>query len=360
MTEFTAPLPILARYAVMVDVGYIYAAAGELLFGSSSRRDFRVDAVPLIQVITKHADELIRGELLRVYWYDAARDRVPTIDQRVIAQMPWVKLRLGNLNARGQQKGVDAQIRADMEALARHRAITDSVLIAGDEDMVPAVEAAQAFGVRVHLWGIEPPYGTNQAERLVWESDTVDVLDAAFLRPYFTKNPVAVEQARSAEGSAGSLGSPGAVPSPAQLFGDRHVRFPGGTGAQPVISGAPSGGPGSPSVRTGAHAVIPPSGYQTGGTTGPMPRLGPERSRVEEAGEHVAQKWILTRGRDNIRDLLPGPILPPVIDKELLVDAEKELGLSLRPYQEAREWLRDAFWERVHREFGIGVGKSRG
>ena len=91
----------------------------------------------------------------------------------------------------------------------------------------------------------------------------------------------------------------------------------------------------------------------------PMPRLGPDRARVEEAGEHVAQKWILTRGRDNIRDLLPGPIPPPVIDKELLVDAEKELGLSLRPYQEAREWLRDAFWERVHREFGISIGKSR-
>jgi uncharacterized LabA/DUF88 family protein len=352
MTEFTAPLPILARYAVMVDVGYIYAAAGELLFGSSSRRDFRVDAVPLIQVVTKHADELIRGELLRVYWYDAARDRVPTIDQRVIAQLPWVKLRLGNLNARGQQKGVDAQIRADMEALARHRAITDAVLIAGDEDMVPAVEAAQAYGVRVHLWGIEPPYGTNQAERLVWESDTVEVLDAAFLRPYFTKNPVAVEQARS-EGAVGAVGSPGTVPSPAQLFGDRHARFQGGTGAQPVLSG-------SSGVRTGAHAVIPPGGGYQAGATGPMPRLGPDRSRVEEAGEHVAQKWILTRGRDNIRDLLPGPILPPVIDKELLVDAEKELGLSLRPYQEAREWLRDAFWERVHREFGIGVGKSRG
>jgi uncharacterized LabA/DUF88 family protein len=352
MTEFTAPLPILARYAVMVDVGYIYAAAGELLFGASSRRDFRVDAVPLVQVITKHADELIRGELLRVYWYDAARDRVPTIDQRVIAQMPWVKLRLGNLNARGQQKGVDAQIRADMEALARHRAITDAVLIAGDEDMVPAVEAAQAYGVRVHLWGIEPPYGTNQAERLVWESDTVEVLEAGFLRPYFTKNPVAVEQARP-EGSAGSLGSPGTVPSPAQLFGDRHARIPGGTGAQPTLSG-------SAVNRTGAHAVIPPGGYQTSSATGPMPRLGPERGRVEEAGEHVAQKWILTRGRDNIRDLLPGPILPPVIDKELLVDAEKELGLSLRPYQEAREWLRDAFWERVHREFGIGVGRSRG
>jgi hypothetical protein len=86
-------------------------------------------------------------------------------------------------------------------------------------------------------------------------------------------------------------------------------------------------------------------------------RLGPDRQRVEEAGEHVAQKWILTRGEDNIRDLLPGPILPPVIDKELLVEAEKELGLSLRPYQEAREWLRDAFWERVRRQFGIGSGR---
>jgi hypothetical protein len=252
--------------------------------------------------------------------------------------MPWVKLRLGNLNARGQQKGVDAQIRADMEALARHRAITDSVLIAGDEDMVPAVEAAQAFGVRVHLWGIEPPYGTNQAERLVWESDTVDVLDGSFLRPYFTKNPTAVDP--RSDPTLASMGNSPTAPTPAQLFGEHRPR---------------------PVTRTGGFpAIRDTGGFPAIRDTGPMPRLGPDRARVEEAGEHVAQKWILTRGRDNIRDLLPGPILPPVIDKELLVDAEKELGLSLRPYQEAREWLRDAFWERVHREFGISIGKSRG
>src|ERR1700729_153072 len=187
MTDTAPPLPLLSRYAIMVDVGYIYASAGELLFSAASRREYRVDADKLIQAVTRHAEDKVRGELLRVYWYDAARDRVPTIDQRVIAQMPWVKLRLGNLNARGQQKGVDAQIRADMEALARHRAITDAILVAGDEDMVPAVEAAQAFGVRVHLWGVEPPYGTNQAERLVWESDTVEVLERSFVEPYFTR-----------------------------------------------------------------------------------------------------------------------------------------------------------------------------
>jgi len=315
MTDFPppAPLPTLARYAIIVDVGYIYAAAGELLFNTASRREFRVDADKLIGALTRHADGLVRGELLRVYWYDAARDRVPTIDQRVIAQMAWVKLRLGNLNARGQQKGVDAQIRADMEALARHRAVTDAVLIAGDEDMVPAVEAAQAFGVRVHLWGVEPPFGTNQAERLVWEADTVEILDRPFLEPYFTRQPIPAEQAEP------SAASP-SVPSPAQLFGERHPQPP-----RPVPKPAAA-----------------------------LPRLGPVRERVEEAGEHVAHKWILTRGADNIRDLLPGPILPPVIDKELLVDAEKELGLSLRPYQEAREWLRDAFWARVRREFAEG------
>jgi uncharacterized LabA/DUF88 family protein len=323
MTELANPLPIVARYAIMVDVGYIYAAAGELLFDAKSRREYRVDADRLIRTLTQHAESLLRGELLRVYWYDAAKDRVPTIDQRVIAQMSWVKLRLGNLNARGQQKGVDAQIRADMEALARHRAITDAVLVAGDEDMVPAVEAAQAYGVRVHLWGVEPPYGTNQAERLVWESDTVGVLDAAFLKAYFTKYQIAVAEPARPDSVASH-----AAPSPAQLFGDR---------------------PAPRTTRVFGHSVM----------TAAATRLGPDRDRVEEAGEHVAQKWILTRGRDNIRDLLPGPILPPVIDKELLVEAEKQLGLSLRPYQEAREWLRDAFWERVHREFGIGTGKIR-
>src|SRR5690242_8341660 len=232
MTDIPSPLPTLARYAIMVDVGYIYAAAGELLFGSSSRREYRVDTDKLIQALTRQADGQVRGELLRVYWYDAARDRVPTIDQRVIAQMAWVKLRLGNLNARGQQKGVDAQIRADMEALARHRAITDAILVAGDEDMVPAVEAAQAYGVRIHLWGIEPPYGTNQAERLVWESDTVDVLERSFVEPYFTRQlaaeptqvaaeslPVRADQAMPAQTMQGA-------PSPAQVFGDRHLSRP--------------------------------------------------------------------------------------------------------------------------------------
>jgi uncharacterized LabA/DUF88 family protein len=309
----------LTRFAILVDVGYLYAAAGDLLFGISSRRSYRVDAEGLIKALVERADDEMHGELLRVYWFDAARDRVPTIDQRVVAPLPRVKLRLGNLNKHNQQKGVDAQIREDLETLARHGAVSDAILIAGDEDMVPAVEAAQTYGVRIHLWGVEPPYGTNQAERLIWESDTVDVVEAEFVKPYFDLDTTREEPSEE------PVAPP--IPSPTTVFGSRPPRQP----------------PSPATVRA---------------TVGSVAKLGPSRARMEEIGEHIAHKWILTRGRDNIRDLLPGPILPTVIDKELLIEGEKELGHSLRPYKEARDWLREGFWARVYREFDFGVGVS--
>ncbi|WP_329251228.1 MULTISPECIES: NYN domain-containing protein [Actinoallomurus] len=314
-----SPLP---RFAILVDVGYLYAAAGDLLFGISSRRSYRVNAEGLIKALEDRAAACMRGELLRVYWFDAARDRVPTIDQRVVAPLPRVKLRLGNLNKHNQQKGVDAQIREDLETLARHGAVTDAILIAGDEDMVPAVEAAQTYGVRIHLWGVEPPYGTNQAERLIWESDTVDVVDAEFVKPYFELDTTREETEEAPAAPP--------IPSPTAVFGGRPPR--------PVPTPA--------SVR------------QQVAQAGSVAKLGPSRQQMEEIGEHIAHKWILTRGRDNIRDLLPGKMLPTVIDKELLIEGEKELGYSLRPYKEARDWLREGFWARVYREFEFGVGVS--
>ncbi|TMR27287.1 NYN domain-containing protein, partial [Actinomadura geliboluensis] len=214
-----------ARYAIFVDAGYLYAASGALLLGCGSRREYRVAAEKLIKALTDHADGQRRGELLRVYWFDAAPKKQPTVDQRVIANLPLVKLRLGNLNAQGQQKGVDAQLRADLEALARHRAITDAVLLAGDEDMLPAVEAAQRYGVRVHLWGVEPTHGSNQAEWLVWESDTVEVLPAEFLRPYFTKAKVlpvpAPGSAAAVRDAAAAAQRANPVPSPSQVVASK-------------------------------------------------------------------------------------------------------------------------------------------
>lgn len=319
------------RYAILIDVGYLYAAAAEVLLEATSRREYKVDAEKLItMLIARAARQLPDGELLRVYWFDAARDRVPTVDQRVIAPMALVKVRLGNLNSRGQQKGVDAMIRTDLEQLARHRAINEAILLAGDEDMVPAVEIAQAYGVRVHVWGVEPPYGTNQAERLVWEADTLDTILAEDCRPYFTKLGTAAAASAKIVGAPIAEPEP-AQPSPASVFGQRHS-------VAVTMSAADALEEAEQARPTFVH-------------TTPGDRF--EQETVVSIGEYVAHKWILTRGRENIADLLPGPTLPTVIDKELLVEAEKELGYSLRDHPGARIWVRDGFWERVNREFDI-------
>lgn len=156
--------------------------------GTEDRKAFDLDAEAIIEAFIDKARMIFPdSRLLRVYWYDGARRRIHTQDQQRIAELPDVKVRLGNLNANNQQKGVDSLIRSDLESLARHRAISDAVLIGGDEDLVSAVEAAQGYGARVHLWGIEASGGRNQAEPLLWEVDSARTFDLEFCKPYVTR-----------------------------------------------------------------------------------------------------------------------------------------------------------------------------
>ncbi|MFQ6142792.1 NYN domain-containing protein [Streptomyces seoulensis] len=177
-----------STHAIFVDAGYLYAAAGRLVAGTEDRRAFDLDAEGLIDALIDRARNVFAdSRLLRVYWYDGARRRIHTAEQQTIAELPDVKVRLGNLNANNQQKGVDSLIRSDLESLARHRAISDAALLGGDEDLVSAVEAAQGYGARVHLWGIEAPEGRNQAEPLLWEVDSQRTLDLEFFKPYVSR-----------------------------------------------------------------------------------------------------------------------------------------------------------------------------
>ncbi|MGW6058858.1 NYN domain-containing protein [Streptomyces sp. NPDC055189] len=182
-----------STHAIFVDAGYVYAAAGRLAVGTEDRRAFDLDAEGLIEAFIDKARTIFAdSRLLRVYWYDGARRRIHTVEQQSIAELPDVKVRLGNLNANNQQKGVDSLIRTDLESLARHRAISDAALIGGDEDLVSAVEAAQGYGARVHLWGIEASEGRNQAEPLLWEVDSQRTFDLDFFKPYVSRRSVAV------------------------------------------------------------------------------------------------------------------------------------------------------------------------
>ncbi|MER5598548.1 NYN domain-containing protein [Streptomyces sp. NPDC002265] len=188
-----------STHAIFVDAGYLYAAAGRLVAGTEDRRSFDLDAEGLIDALIDRARTIFAdSRLLRVYWYDGARRRIHTAEQQSIAELPDVKVRLGNLNANNQQKGVDSLIRTDLESLARHRAISDAALLGGDEDLVSAVEAAQGYGARVHLWGIEAPEGRNQAEPLLWEVDSQRTLDLDFFKPYVSRRTAATYEASSA------------------------------------------------------------------------------------------------------------------------------------------------------------------
>jgi len=324
-------------YAVLVDAAYLTIASGDLVLGTHARREFRVDGPGLVAMLMARADARLGGRRLRLYWYDAARDRVPTVEQRQLAALADVKVRLGNLNRSGQQKGVDALLRTDLEQLAAHRAISDAVLLSGDEDMLPAVEAAQGYGVRVHLWGVEPPFGSNQADRLVWESDTSGQIGRAELAPFLER--VAPRE---------PLTEPAGLRPPPPESGAEQPAAELPVAGDPVVVPSPALLAALP-TRTGVVGDRAASRQEAG---------GPNRDLVHDVGEHVASRWLVERGKDNLADLLPGPMLPGVIDHELVVAAEKELGISLRPHEEARRWLRDGFWARLHREFGFTVGAA--
>ena len=62
----------------------------------------------------------------------------------------------------------------DIIELARNRAISDVLLVSGDEDVRIGVQIAQSFGVRVHLLGIEANK-SSQSPLLMQESDTTSL-----------------------------------------------------------------------------------------------------------------------------------------------------------------------------------------
>ena len=161
------------RVAVFVDAGYLYAGGSVALVGSLQPR-YMVD-LNLSQTICKLKETVKaragNASLLRIYWYDGVPPRGASLEQQSIADADDVKLRLGIISPSGQQKGVDSLIVTDLVELARNHAISDAVLLSGDEDVRIGVQIAQSFGVRVHLIGIEPSRG-NQSRTLMQEADT--------------------------------------------------------------------------------------------------------------------------------------------------------------------------------------------
>ncbi len=134
--------------------------------------------------------------LLRIYWYDGTATG-PSAQHQALAFKPCVKVRLGFVNNAGQQKGVDSLIITDMISLARNRAMSDAVLLSGDEDLRVGVQQAQEFGVRVHLLGITPCRG-SQSQFLLQEADTTHEWTLAEISKFMSHSPSPIKTSVSA------------------------------------------------------------------------------------------------------------------------------------------------------------------
>lgn len=173
------------RSAVFVDAGYLFASGSKLLTGERQTRSHtRLDHEAVLELLTERARELSGLPLLRVYWYDGA-SLGPNATHVALAYRPHLKLRLGLVNEHGEQQGVDELLTRDLVELAENRAIADAVLLSGDDDLRPAVERAQALGVRVHLLGVAP-VRENQAAALAQAADTLHELSEAELRRFLS------------------------------------------------------------------------------------------------------------------------------------------------------------------------------
>lgn len=275
------------RFSIFVDAGYFFAAgAFAITAAKTPRRNINlVSAEAVIQGLCEQATKQSSiPNLLRVYWYDAITGPRLSMEQSTLAHLAGVKLRLGSLNNAGQQKGVDSLIVTDMIELARNRAISDAILVAGDEDLRIAVQVAQTFGVRVHVLAVGDAT-SNVSLALRMEADSLAVLDVSWLKKHM------------------AVAESGGLPAPAKL----PTASAGGSRAAPAV---PLGGGGrvSPAAST----------------------IG---KSLEDAARDVSNELLGAASHealDGLADhLKTDTTIPPEFDRKLIAITAKQLGREL-------------------------------
>jgi uncharacterized LabA/DUF88 family protein len=365
------------RCAVFVDAGYLGESTKVLLTEGSPGRKVRADRPALVEALADLAVKDTGLPLLRLYWYDAAPNRVPFPDQRELGRLADVKLRLGNLRERDggrrAQKGVDADLHADMTELARNKAAADFVLLTGDEDLLRAVEEVQKYGVRLHLWGVDsPPESSNQSLELIMAADRRRVLDADFLRAVYTVFPdpaelaagVAAVAAATAAGGADASAAPEGTEAADATTEDAAFHVP-----TPAEIAALHRQPPVPSKPEPSRLLFTSSGGRSGYVHGPgedrVLRLSDVSTREErarddaedqavktattalEAGRMYGVRWRL-RATDEMRAgmVATEPVIPRRMDAELLGYADAR-GVDTWHDERAKHEVRDGFWAAV-------------
>lgn len=328
---------------IYVDAGYLTAACSMRLTGTSYRAATESDVAGLLTAITEQATAHAQMPLLRVHWYDAGARGVASTEQRRIATLPRVKLRLGRTSVHGEQKGVDLKLALDLITQAQNR-VTDVVyLLSGDDDLTEAVEEAQHLGTQVVLLAVPDLEGRpiNVSRNLQMACDELLLISADAIDEHVrtsSRATVAANEASQevAEELPAAPAEPVAAPrmTPAVLAAMLEDRAPAAMPPKRLMT--------NPSV---------PVYSSTTGQVGPG--VDAFAARVEEAVASVVgsllSTWWMTASQQSKADLLRSkPMIPQELDRTLLLDLSSRLGVDeLDPRTRFR--LREAFWERAER-----------
>lgn len=207
------------RAAIFIDGGYFLREVRE----AKVAPDYRNMADHFLAPLRKGVQTI---DLLRCYFYYCApfMSQEPTEDElkrmktheefaREIEMLPRWQLRLGKLEKRWdgdkeyyEQKRVDVLLSIDLVKHATAGHISHAVLLAGDSDFIPAVQAAKEGGVTVTLW--RGSYHTVHRD-LLHVADEVHELDwRSFPKlaapPSGTARPAAASGRSSSSSSAAS------------------------------------------------------------------------------------------------------------------------------------------------------------
>jgi uncharacterized LabA/DUF88 family protein len=316
--------------ALYVDAGYLLSSAATRLTGSSLRRGIEVNYTALISALIEVVQRDSGLPLLRVYWYDAARDGKANPVQEGIALLPNVKLRLGRIGVDGEQKGVDLRIGLDLVGHSRAGRIDVMYLLSGDDDLSEAVEEAQAQGVQVTVLAVPTssmrPHGVSR--HLLYSADGLDLIDPAVLDRTVT-----------------STLAP-AMDPPAKT-----------AAVEPSMDPAPTDevAPSRPSPA-GVARLVPPltsraTASREGEGGGQVQSVSRTPAELAESMTSVAKKtysaWAATASAEQVNELRAGrPAIPRDLDRALLVDLSGVLG-EFELSDSMRFGVRAKFWEVV-------------
>ncbi|WOC13608.1 NYN domain-containing protein [Gordonia sp. MP11Mi] len=320
--------------ALYIDAGYLLAAAATRVTGTSLRSGIHVEYLKLIESLVRTAEKQSGLPLLRVHWYDSARNGVPDARQERIGEIPRVKLRLGRFGMDGEQKGVDLRIGLDLVTHARNDASDVFFLISGDDDLTEAVEESQVHGILVNLLAVPirdgKPHGVSR--HLIRAADDIHTIDGATIDDAIVK----IEQPPVPEGD-GSEPAPVAAPKPGPKPGPPATKTPLDVAVAARHHPEPCREPTEVlaySSITGSTGLVMP-GYEAEVNDdivdGVVARV------LSSFRESATPETILTLERDK-------PSIPRDIDRAMLLDASDALGVYDLD-DGVRFRLRARFWE---------------